>query len=500
MKCLLTVFVFFAFSAIACAQSPANIWYFGQNAGVDFSSGKPVPLTDGQLNTEEGCVTICDEKGVLQFYTDGVTVWNKNHQVMPNGAGLLGSPSSTSSGVVIQHPTIKKQYFLFTVPATADSAGFRYSMVNMSLGNGLGDIIANQKNVKLHHPVTEKLTAALHRNGKDYWILTHEWLSDVFIAYQITAQGLNKEATTSQVGSIHNGGTLNTQGYMKVNPDGTNIALALEESNVLEIFDFDNATGKVSTPISVTLPTGSYIYGIEFSPDGSLLYVSAAGTGEIYQYNLQAGSEEAIRSSALLIGKTNPSAWVGALQVATDGKIYFTVYKTPYLGVIENPNTLGMGCGFNQTAVDLGGKLSTLGLPTFSQNYFYIKEHKKVEYFNENNVVRGKSLVLKNILFDFAKSNLKPSSNAELDQVVKAMKNSPTLKAKVSGHTDNIGNKSSNITLSENRAQAVADYLILKGISKDRINTTGYGSSVPVAGNDTDTGRALNRRVEIMFE
>lgn len=500
MRRLFPLFIFFTIRVITHAQSPANIWYFGQNAGVDFSSGKPIPLTDGQLNTEEGCVTICDEKGVLLFYTDGVTVWNRNHQVMPNGAGLLGSPSSTSSGVVIQHPTLKKQYFLFTVPATADSAGFRYSMVDMSLANGLGDIIINQKNIKLHHPVTEKLTAALHRNGKDYWILTHEWLSDLFIAYQITAQGLQKEAVTSQVGSIHNGGTLNTQGYMKVNPDGTNIALALEESNVLEIFDFDNATGKVSAPISITLPNGSYIYGIEFSPDGSLLYVSAAGTGEIFQYNLQAGSVEAIRSSVLLIGKTNPSAWIGALQVATDGKIYFTVYKTPYLGVIENPNTLGLGCGFNQTAVDLSGKLSTLGLPTFSQNYFYKKTLKQVEYFNENKVEKGKSLVLKNILFDFGKSVLKTVSYTELDKVANALKTNPTLKAKISGHTDNIGNKSFNITLSNNRAKAVADYLISKGIAQDRISTVGYGSSVPVAGNDTDAGRALNRRVEIMFE
>ena len=72
-----------------------------------------------------------------------------------------------------------------------------------------------------------------------------------------------------------------------MNPDGTNLALALEQSNVIEVFDFDNETGKVSKPISMTLPDKSYVYGIEFSPDGSLLYVSAAGTGEIYQYNLQ---------------------------------------------------------------------------------------------------------------------------------------------------------------------------------------------------------------------
>lgn len=494
----LLTFIFIQFNLLG--QGPTSVWYFGQNAGVDFSSGSPTAILDGQLFTEEGCVTISDEKGKLQFYTNGVSVWNNQHQVMPNGSGLYGSPSSTSSGVVIKHPSKSNLFFLFTVPATADTAGFRYTMIDMTLESGRGDVVAATKNIKLRHPVTEKLTSTLHRNGKDYWLLLHEWMSNVFIAYRINAQGLQTEPILSSVGSIHNGTTLNTQGYMKVNPDGTNLALALEESNVIEIFDFNNETGKISTPISITLPAGSFVYGIEFSPDGSLLYASAAGTGEIYQYNLQAGSEDAIRASALLIGKTNPSAWVGALQVATDGKIYFTVYKTSYLGVIEKPNTIGIECGFNQQAVDLGGRLATLGLPTFSQNFFYKKENKKVEYFDEARVVKGKTLVLKNILFDFAKASLKPSSNTELDKVVRAMQSNKSLTVKIVGHTDNIGNKSVNILLSGNRAKSVAEYLKAKGITSSRIRTEGFGSSLPVAGNDTDAGRALNRRVEILFE
>lgn len=257
------------------AQSPAGIWYFGQNAGVDFSSGKPVAITDGQLNTEEGCVTISDSKGKLQFYTDGVSVWNKQHKFMPNGKGLVGSPSSTSSGVVIQHPGNANLFFLFTVPAIADSSGFRYSMVDMQLDSSRGDVIVSQKNIKLRNPVTEKLTSTLHRNGKDYWILLHEWNNDVFVAFKITAQGLDTTPVLSNAGSIHQGSTLNTQGYMKVNPDGTNLALALEESNVIEVFDFDNESGKISKPISMSLPNGSYVYGIEFSPDGSLLSISS---------------------------------------------------------------------------------------------------------------------------------------------------------------------------------------------------------------------------------
>ncbi len=373
-------------------------------------------------------------------------------------------------------------------------------MVDMKLDEGRGDIVADQKNLQLRTPVTEKLTSALHRNGKDYWLLLHDWNSDAFVAYLINEKGLQTEPVISNAGSVHQGATLNTQGYMKLNPDGTNLAVALEDSQIIEIFDFDNETGKVSSPISITFPEKSYPYGIEFSPNGSLLYASAAGLGEVYQYNLQAGSEDAIRSSSVLVGKTNAAVWVGALQIATDGKIYFTVYNKPYLGSISNPNTAGLDCQFTENAIDLQGRLAQLGLPTFSQNFFYKKEEKKVEYFNEAKVVTGKALVLKNILFDFAKATLKQSSFVELDKVVRAMKANTALKVNIAGHTDNIGNKSYNINLSGNRAKSVAEYLISKGIPSASITSEGFGSGVPVAGNDTEEGRAANRRVELVFK
>ena len=80
------------------------------------------------------------------------------------------------------------------------------------------------------------------------------------------------------------------------------------------------------------------------------------------------------------------------------------------------------------------------------------------------------------------------------------MKADTKLKIKISGHTDNIGNKSYNITLSRSRAKSVADYLIAKGIPAATITFEGYGSALPVAGNTTEQGRAANRRVEIVFE
>ena len=83
------------------AQNQTDNWYFGNKAGLNFSTCTPTILTDGQVNTDEGVATISDANGNLLFYTDGVTVWNKQHLIMVNGTGLAGHPSSTQSAVIV---------------------------------------------------------------------------------------------------------------------------------------------------------------------------------------------------------------------------------------------------------------------------------------------------------------------------------------------------------------------------------------------------------------
>jgi len=108
----------------------------------------------------------------------------------------------------------------------------------------------------------------------------------------------------------------------------------------------------------------------------------------------------------------------------------------------------------------------------------------------------GRSIVLNNIFFDFNKATLRPESASELDRLTELLKEMPKLKIEISGHTDNIGSAAYNIKLSESRAQAVVDYLIKKGIDKSRLEFKGYGFEQPIASNDTDEGRQLNRRTE----
>lgn len=107
------------------------------------------------------------------------------------------------------------------------------------------------------------------------------------------------------------------------------------------------------------------------------------------------------------------------------------------------------------------------------------------------------SVVLKNIFFDLGKFDLRPESTIELDNIFQLLKENPTLKIQISGHTDNIGKAADNMTLSNNRAQAVVKYLVSKGIEASRLTFKGYGATKPVADNDTEAGRAQNRRTEL---
>ncbi len=106
------------------------------------------------------------------------------------------------------------------------------------------------------------------------------------------------------------------------------------------------------------------------------------------------------------------------------------------------------------------------------------------------------SVRINNIFFDFNESKLKSESYLELDRLYNFLKDNPEIKVEISGHTDNVGSDSYNITLSDARANAVNDYLVSKGINTSRIISKGYGKSNPVASNDTEEGRQLNRRVE----
>lgn len=106
--------------------------------------------------------------------------------------------------------------------------------------------------------------------------------------------------------------------------------------------------------------------------------------------------------------------------------------------------------------------------------------------------------VVKGVTFDYKKWDIKEEFNSNLSNVVEILQNNPDMKIRIEGHTDNIGSMDYNIDLSQKRARAVKNYLVGKGIQESRITTAGFGFKHPIAPNDTEAGRALNRRAEIV--
>lgn len=361
----------FLFSLITHAQNEANIWYFGNRAGIDFNSGTAVPINDGEMITLEGCATISDLDGNLLFYTDGSIVYNANHTIMPNGTGLNGDNSSSQSAIIVKKPGTNSIYYIFTVDAFGFSNGFQYSEVDMTLQGGLGDVTAI-KNVNIYGPTCEKVTAIAHGNGIDYWIVTHEFGSSNFRSYLLNNTGLATTPVISPSGANPSGVIQQSIGYLRTNIFGTKIAYAqwtnsnFFDPGSVKVYDFDNATGNINNPITLDVLDP---YGLEFSPSGQFLYVGqgfASPVSTLYQYDLNAGSEIDIQNSQDSIASAPTS---GALQLAPDQKIYIAMNGSNTLATISSPDSPGALCNFNLAGFTLSpGKSSMYGLPTFFNN------------------------------------------------------------------------------------------------------------------------------------
>ena len=140
------------------------------------------------------------------------------------------------------------------------------------------------------------------------------------------------------------------------------------------------------------------------------------------------------------------------------------------------------------------------GYLLFSDNYSLSREQGDTAFNVDiplQPIETNAAIVLKNIFFETNKYELKPQSRSELDNVVQMLKDNPTVRIQINGHTDNSGKATDNQLLSENRAKAVTTYLISKGIAQTRLSFKGFGDTVPVADNSTPEGRAQNRRTEL---
>jgi hypothetical protein len=346
-------------------QNQGKIWYFGNTAGLDFNTNPPTALTNGQMSTNEGCATICDTAGQLIFYTDGISVWNKNHVKMPNGQGgastLGGDPSSTQSGIIVPYPGQPNKYIIFTTSAYSNSNA-KYSVVDISLNSGLGDVELSSRATTLLNGVGEVVQATISANGNFWWIVVLKNNSNSYYAYKLTSTGvdINNPVISNAGTSIPTAGCI---GYLKFNGANNKMVRADYFAGYFEIFDFNSATGVISNPIKITQTSA---YGAEFSPNGRYLYISGI-PGTLTQYDLNAGTTASdISASAVNIGA---SASYGAIQSAADGKLYVCVIGASSLGVISSPNSGGTASNYNATGQSLGSRTATLGLPNIISSF-----------------------------------------------------------------------------------------------------------------------------------
>jgi PKD repeat protein len=379
---LLTLYTLLLLPQLSSAQKQSNVWCFGLGAGIDFNGGVPTVFTSA-INQDEGSASVADKTtGQLLFYTDGMTVWNRNHKVMLNGTGLASNPSSTQAAVIVPKPRSSTEYYVFTSDAgeyiNPPNDGIHYSIIDMSQDGGLGALTL--RNVPLLAPATEKLTAIEHCNGNDTWVIVHGWESDAFYAYLVTRYGIAPPVIT-RIGARHGvGGSrgdpyANSIGYLQASSDGTRLASVIYGTGAVELFDFDNRTGQLSNAISLT--ADSIVYGASFSPDGSKLYVTTKvnrgslqfDPNAVMQFDLGSNQQAAIQSSRTVVA-SDDSVGMMALQLAPDGKIYVARINDTWLGVINNPNASGAACNFSRRGINLAPHRSLQGLPNMVNTYF----------------------------------------------------------------------------------------------------------------------------------
>lgn len=357
-------FIIFLLPVASYAQKETNIWYFGKHAGLDFSSDPPKVLLDGALESHEGSAVMADQDGNLLFYTNGETIWNRNHQVMDNGNDLGGHQSARQSSVIIPAPASDGSFFIFTVDADENQMknGLRYSIVDLKENGGLGKVL--EKGIQLHAPATEGLSvvgSCIDGEDRDYWVIaaSKDKPGKVY-AYKVDSSGVSKEPVIS---SVPLSTTLN---YIKASPSGNKAVLVGQEHNgekdpEVIITDFDFSSGTFYKPYNISVKKTTYFNQVEFSPNGKLLYVSSGR--EVLQINLA--------DYQVVDAVDSGSEMQGEFQLAPDGRIYIVSFTSDTkLSVIRKPNEKGFQGNFQKDAIDVQRPLN-LGLPNFERSLFY---------------------------------------------------------------------------------------------------------------------------------
>ncbi|MES2761168.1 MAG: OmpA family protein [Bacteroidota bacterium] len=297
-----------------------------------------------------------------------------------------------------------------------------------------------------------------------------------------------------------------------IHPDGVTLYFSSNGHNTMGGFDVfysslsDDGT-KWLAPVNVGYPVNS--------PDDDVFYVVSPDKTKAYYSSFKEGGhgEKDNYTITFLDQKPNPLTLLKGLVKTDDGKVPKDVVIT------VTDNETGEIVGVYRPNSKSGQYLFILppgknyNIAYEADDFLFYSENrdipKKTNYYEIYRAVQlppvivGSSIVLNNIFFDFDKATLRKTSNVELRNIIRFLNRYPKVVIEISGHTDSKGTPEYNAKLSQDRATAVTDYLIAKGISKARLVSKGYGETKPAApntkadGSDNEEGRQLNRRVEL---
>ncbi|MCK4676880.1 MAG: OmpA family protein [Bacteroidales bacterium] len=338
--------------------------------------------------------------------------------------------------------------------------------------------------------------------------------------------------------AVNLGGVINTpydeQGVF-MNVDGKTLYFSSKGHNTMGGYDIFKSVfedGKWSLPENLGYPINTPDDDIffSFSRDGRHAYYSSFdpdgyGHRDIYMITILGPEKPVVFQNdydylAFLIEPVDEVVLEGKVEIKetqiaiVKGRIMDAVTLSPLGGVIVEiyDNELGRLVASFESNTRTGEYM--ISLPS-GENYGFGIKAKEYMFHSENLIIPpstivqeiymdimlnkvevGSKIILKNIFFDFDKATLRPESAAELNRLTKMLNDIPTMKIEISGHTDNIGSDLYNQQLSEARAKAVVEYLTDKGIFVGRMTYVGYGEAQPIALNDSEDGRQMNRRTE----
>ena len=405
-KCSMLALLLLLLSQNAFAQREAYNWYFGFGGKMTWNetqtivdngktlTGLPKPLAGGSAATSqnEGVFNMSDTDGNLLFYSDGMTIWNRDHQTMEGGSGLLGHRSSAQSGIIIPYPEQDDKFIAFSVATNTLVQGIPnfnmigYSVIDMNLQGGLGEVTT--KNVLLtgHNGVLgESASAVKHSNGVDYWFIAvgkGVGVNSALNVWKITPAGMDPVCVDSYPLTTNTSPIATANGYLRFSVDGKYFAWTESvgnasiggNGNMLHFGEFDPSTGTFPTIKSMNL--GFEAYGVEFSPYTELLYVARTLTpnnnDHIYCYKFAdlltaQNPPTGVAYHTMSTGKPTFTN-IGSLQLGPDMRIYAPMWYSSEMIVIDNTNDFD-----NATCHVLSGLMAgqgALGLPNFMSHIF----------------------------------------------------------------------------------------------------------------------------------